>query len=226
MASCRIIAISVVGICITGLVAGCGANVAVVQKEQINLVNTSYRAVDEMLGKSRASVGRDAPIIVATFVDLDDVTRTSALGRVMGEICAARLSQRGYRVINVKVRPDSVVINPQGEFLLSRDVNVVSKEHGAQVVLVGTYTKTDVREKLRSVNQKLETIDSELLMRASYLVGEPRVFETIDDSVYISLRLVSAKDHSIMAAHDYRIVCDENIESLMFQSQDDSTARY
>jgi len=226
MVGCRIIAIFLLGICITGLLTGC-KNVAIVPKEQINLVDTNYQAIDDMLIKAKMAVGRDVPIIVATFVNLDDVTSTSKLGRVMGELCAARLTQRGYRVVNIRMRPDSVVIKPrQGEFLLSRDVAVLSKEHGAQVVLVGTYTRTDVIEKIRSVNQQLETVDPELMTRASYMQGEKRVFETIDDSLYVSLRLVNAKDHSVMAAHDYRITIDENVESLLFHSDDDSTARY
>ena len=222
----RITVISVLGACVIGLLAGC-KNYEVVPKEQVNLLNANYQAVDEMLKKSKASVGRDAPIIVATFVDLDDLTRTSALGRIIGELCAARLTQRGYRVINVKVRPDSLVIRPgQGEFLLSQDVNVLSKEHGAQVVLVGTYTRTHVSENLRSVNQKLEAVDPELMMRPSYMMHDRRIFESIDDSVYVSLRFVSARDHSVLAAHDYRIVCDESVESLMGRTQEETTLRY
>jgi len=167
--------------------------------------------------------------MVATFVDLDDVTRTSSLGRVMGELCAARLTQRGYRVVNIKVRPDSIVIKPgpnEGEFLLSRDVAVLGKEHGAQVVLVGTYTRTNVGKKIRSVNQQLEAADPELLARPYSLNGDSRVFEKIDDSVYVSLRLVRAGDRSVLAAHDYRIIVDENIESLLIASEDDSQMKF
>jgi hypothetical protein len=210
-----------------GLLAGCGGAVEVIQKEQLNLVEANYKAVDGMLKKARAKVGRDVPIIVATFVDLDDVTRTSTFGRLMGQHCADRLTQRGYRVVEPKLRPDSIVIRPgEGEFLLSRDAKQLSKEHGAQVVLVGSYTRTDVGEKLRSVNQELEATDPELLTRPYYISSEKRVFESIDDSVYILMKLISARDHSVLAAHDYRIVCDESVSSLIRGSEDETYFRY
>ncbi len=228
MANRTIIAISVFGICAMGILAGCGGKtVKVIHKEQQDLVAANYKAVDSMLKIARTSVGSKTPILVATFVDLDDVTRTSALGRVMGEMCAARLTQRGYKVINLKVRADSVVIKSgQGEFLLSRDVNALSRDYGAQVVLIGTYTRTSISPKLRSVNQQWEELDPELLTRPSYTMHEKRIFESTDDTVYVSIRLVNAKDHSVLAAFDYRIICDEGVESLLVSSEDDSYMRY
>ena len=193
-----------------GLVGGCG-RVEINRKDSVNVVKENYEAVDRMLKAARRELPENSKILTATFVDLDDVTNASSLGRLLGETASARLTQRGHTVVNMKVRRDSVAINEAGEFLLSRDARQLSMDYDAKAVLVGTYTRTDVGTRIRSLSKELEDIDA----YSEEILRKKRIFEVVEDYVYISLRLVRVEDNTVIGAYDYRILCDDGVMSLV-----------
>lgn len=193
-----------------GLVGGCG-RVEINRKDSVNVVKENYEAVDRMLKAARRELPENSKILTATFVDLDDVTNASSLGRLLGETASARLTQRGHTVVNMKVRRDSVAINADGEFLLSRDARQLSMDYDAKAVLVGTYTRTNVGSRIRSLSKELEDIDA----YSEEILRKKRIFEVVEDYVYISLRLVRVEDNTVIGAYDYRILCDDGVMSLL-----------
>jgi TolB-like protein len=89
-------------------------------------------------------VDRTRPILFTSFVDLDDLNTSSTFGRLLGEQVASRMSQLGYRVVELKLRQGSMVVSQEaGEMILSRDLRDVRTSHDTQAVLVGTYVVTD-----------------------------------------------------------------------------------
>ena len=106
-----------------------------------DLLESSYAAADSLgRGLRFRGVSPEESILVASFVDIDDLTESSTLGRIVSEQIASRLSQHGFRIIEVKLRQESVFIEKgKGEFLLSREVLSLGETRGAQAVLVGTY---------------------------------------------------------------------------------------
>ena len=106
-----------------------------------NLLESSYAAADS-LGKWLRLRGfpSDEPIMGASFVNVDDLTKSSTLGRIVSEQIASRLAQHGFKIVEVKLREESVFIKEgEGEFLLSREVLSLGETRGAHAVLVGTY---------------------------------------------------------------------------------------
>lgn len=194
----------------SGLVSGC-RQVKIRTKDSVNVVEENYDAVDVMLKAAREDLPENCKILTATFVDLDDVTNSSPLGRLLGETASARLTQRGHTVVNMKIRRDSVAINADGEFLLSRDARQLSADYDAKAVLVGTYTRTNVGTRIRSLSKELEDIDA----YSEEALRNKRIFEVVEDYVYVSLRLVRVEDNSVVGAYDYRIKCDEGVMSLL-----------
>lgn len=111
-----------------------------------NLVTKSYEAADAMIligeeNKSlhHARLDREKPIVVASFVSVDNMLESSRLGRIVSEQISSRLSQQGYYVVELKLRKNIFIKEQTGELLLSREVKDVSKNHGAQAVVIGTY---------------------------------------------------------------------------------------
>ena len=51
--------------------------------------------------------------------------------------------KKGYKVIEMKLRQNSIFVDPEnkGEFLLSRNLQDISRSHNASAVVVGTYAK-------------------------------------------------------------------------------------
>jgi len=189
--------------------AGCGPKVT--YKNQLNVVSKNNCAVDKLLWCAKDLPDHKSRILVATFVDLDDVTSTSTIGRLMGEAAATRLTQRGYTVVNMKVRANSVAITPAGEFLLSRDVQQLSQDYDARVILVGTYTRTHVAPYIRSLTREYENVDSAIDDRYPFMQREITILK---DYLYVSLRLVKCEDMTVIAAYDYRIPMDEGSLSM------------
>lgn len=105
-----------------------------------NLVSIGYYVADRLISNLKQPIASGDSIIVATFVNIDDLTKSSTFGRIIAEHIASRLSQRGYKVKEVKFRQGTVYVKGgEGEFLLSRDVRAISKKHDASAVVVGTY---------------------------------------------------------------------------------------
>jgi hypothetical protein len=109
--------------------------------EESRFIGASYKAVDRIAGGAAAAKGQ--PIVVATLVDVDDLERSSSFGRIVSEQVASRLAVLGYTPVELKLRGNVYVRAPQGELLLSREVTRVAREHGAPVVIVGTYARAE-----------------------------------------------------------------------------------
>jgi TolB-like protein len=104
------------------------------------LVKSGYVIADTLLSQSKVRMGNNDTILVASFVNINNLQESSTLGRMLAEHVASRLSQRGYKVIDMRLRTGSVFMEEtKGEFLLSRDLRQVSTNHNASAVVVGTY---------------------------------------------------------------------------------------
>ncbi len=105
-----------------------------------NIIRATELAVDQMMATAAEHLDRDDRILVATFVDGNDLTTTSGLGRLSRDIVEGRLSGMGYKPRRVTLRQDSIaIVEREGEFLLSRDRNVIGHNHEAEALVVGTY---------------------------------------------------------------------------------------
>jgi len=110
-----------------------------------SILESSYFAADS-LGKGLRfrDITSDMPILVASFVNIDNLSQSSTLGRIISEQIASRLAQHGFKIIETKLRQESIFIQKgKGEFLLSRDLLDLCVNQGAQAVLVGTYAVSD-----------------------------------------------------------------------------------
>jgi TolB-like protein len=123
--------------------AGCGSII-----KDYNLVSSSHTAADKLLKGVKdipALVPRNngvymkQPILVASFVNIDNVQQSSTFGRMTAEQIGSRLVQRGYKVIEMKMRGSIFVQEKTGELLLSRELRQISLQHDAYAVVVGTY---------------------------------------------------------------------------------------
>lgn len=104
------------------------------------LVKSGYTIADSLVAKAKIPIGKTDTILVASFVDINNLQESSTVGRMLAEHVASRLSQRGYKVIDMRLRTGSVFMQERkGEFLLSRDLREVSNRHNASAVVVGTY---------------------------------------------------------------------------------------
>lgn len=113
-------------------------------------------------GLTREYLG-DAPILVATVVNINDLRRSTPLGRTLSEQYASALVQRGLNVKELKLRGDVFVQEGTGELLLSREIKDIARSHAATMVLVGTYSAA---ANLTYINIKLVRTEDGRIIRA------------------------------------------------------------
>lgn len=82
----------------------------------------------------------EAPVLVATVVNVNDLRRAAPLGRTLSEQYASHMVANGFNVKELKLRGDVFVREETGELLLSREIKDIAKLHSAGLVLVGTYS--------------------------------------------------------------------------------------
>jgi len=145
-----------------------------------NILESSYNIADKLREDlSKRGISRDVQILSASFVNIDNLEESCTLGRLISEQLSTRLAQYGYKLMEMKLRRESVFIKEgKGEFLLSRELKNISAEHDAAAVLVGTYA-------------------------------------VADSFVFISTRIVSTKDNTVITGCDYQLVLDFVTESLL-----------
>ena len=108
-----------------------------------NVIPFSYQISDGLESNLNQSISNEELIIVASFVKLDNLNESSTFGRMIAEQIASRLIQRGYKIQELKLRQGSIFVQEsKGEFLLTRDIQNISKNYNASAVVVGTFAES------------------------------------------------------------------------------------
>lgn len=138
----RNLTVGLVSVCLS-LMLGCAAQQSAARSDAAwdgNLVKVGYSMADKLADNAAQSIGPSDTLIVASFVNINNLEESSSFGRIIAEQIASRFAQRGQRVIEMKLRQNSIFISEgKGEFMLSRDLREISRTHNASAVVVGTY---------------------------------------------------------------------------------------
>ncbi len=114
----------------------------------------------QLMRNFRTEPGPDGPIAVATFVDLNNLYRTSPFGRYLAEQLMGELQRAGFNIVEIR-KTESIMIKPKfGEYGLSRDVQEIAQESSASYILAGTYV---TRGRYIMVNARLISNQNNLI---------------------------------------------------------------
>ncbi len=113
---------------------------------ETDLISFSYVVAENLVDRAMPPLvpnHPDMPILVTTFVDNNDLTKTSRFGRLLQEHIASRIVQLGYTVREIKLTQTISIQPKSGETVLSRDLSKISSELQAQALLAGTVSRSD-----------------------------------------------------------------------------------
>lgn len=134
-------------LCASALLAGCATNTAPVRAEPTyqeaasnQFLLSSADAVAKLVAGFDMPAMSGGPVLVATIVNVNDLSRSAPLGRTLSEQYASAMAAKGFNVKEVKLRGDVFVKEGAGELLLSREIKDIARSHNAALVLVGTYS--------------------------------------------------------------------------------------
>ncbi|BCO08375.1 hypothetical protein GF1_07510 [Desulfolithobacter dissulfuricans] len=106
----------------------------------IDLVGLGREISDALISGASPPLHPRQPILVTTIVDNNNLEQTSSFGRSLQNHLASGFVRRGFTVRELKLRNNLLVRSGAGEFMLSRDLETLSRKQQAQAVVVGTYT--------------------------------------------------------------------------------------
>lgn len=115
-------------------------------------------------------------IALTSFVDLHAFDNTSHFGRTLSEAFFDELYIRGFNVSDFRGQ-ETITINENGEYLLTRDIQKLNKEITSDHALIGTYT---LFEKKVLINVRIVDIMSGKVVasaRANYATDDCKVLE-------------------------------------------------
>lgn len=113
------------------------------------LIEQSYDLADRLIRNmeevamraTHTPIGKDAPFLVATFVDVTSLQPEARFGRIVADQVAARFVQQGYHLVEARLRKDGIAIyEGMGELMLSRKLQEVGQSFDAAYVITGTYS--------------------------------------------------------------------------------------
>jgi len=115
------------------------------QEQEVDLPLAVKGMVRQLLQSGGEDNVSEHVVAVSTFVNLNQLYRTSSLGRYLSEQLISNLHEAGVQVIEVRKTPGLMVRENFGEYALSRNMAELSYVQKADAILAGTYTFVDDR---------------------------------------------------------------------------------
>lgn len=94
----------------------------------------------QLIDNGREDIVDGYVITVNTFVNLNNLYKTSSLGRYLGEQIIGEFQSAGIEVIDVRKANTLMIHQYSGEYGLSRDMEELNSSLGSQAMVVGTYS--------------------------------------------------------------------------------------
>ncbi|QNM90061.1 hypothetical protein HOO34_10655 [Aliarcobacter cryaerophilus] len=149
-----------------------GMNVANYKQENITVQNSLEATISSLATQMMVNKKLDTskPLIVTSFVRLDQFKTTSEFGRVVGESMIDELSNRGFNLIEFRGQM-AISVNDKGEYFLSRKPYELKKEVPSTYVVVGTYSRQNGKVILNA--RVIDNITGKVITsaRATYVHG-------------------------------------------------------
>jgi len=179
----RLVRRSVLCVGLLALISGCGwlkhmlggsaenTSGSMQQTVFMDVLEASYAAADFFTKElSQKSIRITGGILTASLVNVNNLEESCPLGRIISEQISSRMAQNGYKLIDMKLRANSIYIKEEkGEFLLSRKIQEISKTQNSDYVIVGTYA---VAEKSVYISTRIvDTNDNSIITGYDYQLG-------------------------------------------------------
>lgn len=110
--------------------------------EHQKLNNTILELSDKLLLSSRIDTSDFGEIAITSFVDLHKLNKTTHFGRTLSESLFDELFIRGFNVSELRGQK-TLSVNSNGEYYITRDVNLLDANIPNKYILVGTYTMVE-----------------------------------------------------------------------------------
>ncbi|MEA3316057.1 MAG: FlgO family outer membrane protein [Campylobacterota bacterium] len=102
--------------------------------------DTVVELSNRLLATSRIASDDYGELAITSFVDLNQLNKTTKFGRTLAESMFDELFGKGFHVEDIR-GTNSITVNSEGEYFITRDINKLHKNIRNKYILVGTYSK-------------------------------------------------------------------------------------
>jgi TolB-like protein len=125
--------------------------------------NDKMMTLANQLDKNAVSKSAQNTFIVTSFTNLDKLSETTSLGRLIAENLMHGLQVHKWQVFEVRLTK-GIDINEAGEFSLSRDISKLKDEYKISGIVTGTYS---VAEGNLTINARVIDINSGIVLSSA-----------------------------------------------------------
>ena len=149
-------------------VTGCMKFKALIDYDH-DLQRDTRQATEALFANTRQSVNRQQTILVASLVNIDNLTESSTFGRTLSQYISSWIVQNDFSTTEMKLSSSVFFKQREGTFFLSRDIKKLTQKYEAQAIVVGTYSIADstCTISLRLIN----ALDAKILSAIDYQVS-------------------------------------------------------
>ena len=104
-----------------------------------NINSAITEIANQLLINIPSSTKKQHKFVITSFVNLENFTQSSSLGRVLSESLINELHTRKFKIIDFRSQ-ESISVNSMGEFSLTRDISRLKDEMPEALIVVGTYS--------------------------------------------------------------------------------------
>jgi TolB-like protein len=141
-------------------------------------LNMAINSIASQLFSSNVNKENDTKIILTSFVELNDLDKTTSFGRLISESMYNELHIRSFVVTDFRGQ-DAVSVTKDGEFHITRDVEKLKDQiESIEYILVGTYIKFEHDSIL--VNARILDSISGKIISTGRVVYTPNDCEVLD----------------------------------------------
>ena len=135
-------------------------------------LNGAIVAMADQLFVSNTFSEKDPSVILTSFVNLNELERTSTFGRLLSESMFNELHIRDFKVTDFRGQ-DAVSVSANGEFHITRDVEKL-KDHisATEYIVVGTYVKFENDSVL--LNSRILDSESGAIISTARVIYTPK----------------------------------------------------
>lgn len=125
---------------------------------------------------------REKKLVLTTFVNLNELKKTSIFGRVASESMINELHIRNFQILDFRGQ-DYISVDNNGEYHITRDANKLKKQVKNTYILVGTYSLFD--QNSIAINARIMDFDTGAVIssgRVIYSMSNCRLFDLCDEN--------------------------------------------
>lgn len=110
------------------------------QIDDTNLLQLNFEAADRLIQAANLSnrLKMRHRFVITTLADVNDLSESTALGRLISEQITERFIQNRYDVFDARLH-SRLMVSDEGEFVLSRELREIGRAQKAEFLIAGTY---------------------------------------------------------------------------------------